>query len=114
MDTWTEDTLKDLDIYVPAWIDQDIDASTVTAIDQGGCASGAYMPAVTYHQARETMNEHGDDVLEYIDGAYGEVPSPPAGESWAGMAIFYLSVAVELWATGALQEIEEALEGATR
>jgi len=54
------------DIDVPEWIDQDISPSTVAAIVQGGCDSGAYMPAVTCSEALETMNEHGDDVLDYI------------------------------------------------
>jgi len=33
---------------IPQWIEQDITPSTVAAILQGGCESGAYMPAVTY------------------------------------------------------------------
>jgi hypothetical protein len=40
---------------------------TLQSISQGGCASGAYMPAVTYHTALETMLEHGDDILSYIE-----------------------------------------------
>ena len=51
---------------VPLWIDSDITWQTIASIHQGGCASGAYMPAVTYWQAIQTMSQHGDDVLEYI------------------------------------------------
>jgi hypothetical protein len=58
------------------------------------------MPAVTYHQARETMNEHGDDVLQYIQDSLDELPKPRDDESWSGIAVFYLSYAVELWASG--------------
>ena len=66
-----EDPITDLDecdVKVPRWIEQDISPSDVAAIVQGGCASGAYMPAVTYYDATQTMNEHGDDILQYIHG----------------------------------------------
>jgi len=67
-----EDPISDIsDIDVPRWIDQDISPNDVIAITQGGCASGAYMPAVTYHQAIATMSECGDDVLQYIQDNYG-------------------------------------------
>jgi hypothetical protein len=91
---------------VPHWISQDISANDVIAICQGGCDSGAYMPAVTYSQARETMGEHGDDVLQYIEDNMGELPAVPHGKSWSGIAVFYLSVAVELWAGGIMSELE--------
>lgn len=83
---------------VPAWIDQDITTADIAAINQGGCASGAYMTAVTYHKANAIMAEYGDDVLAYIEDAYGELPEVPAGTSWSGMAVFYLSVGVESFA----------------
>ena len=107
---WDNDEpVTELGIDVPAWIDQDITPYDIAAIVQGGCASGAYMPAVTYHTARETMNEQGDEVLKYIEESLGELPSPPTGESWSGIAIHYLSMAVELWAGGVEEEIAEAL-----
>ena len=71
MDLWNNDTpIADLDtdIVVPAWIESDISPHDVAAIYQGGCDSGAYMPAVTYSDAKATMAKHGDDVLQYIDG----------------------------------------------
>lgn len=83
----------------PLWITQPLTPADIAAINQGGCASGAYMPAVTYSQAMDTMAEHGDDVLEYIESSLGELPSPPHGISWSGMAVFYLSAAVELYAS---------------
>jgi hypothetical protein len=83
----------------PAWITEPLDISDIQAIQQGGCASGAYMPAVTYHQALSTMAEHGDDVLQFIEDAYGEVPAPPEPVCWSHLATFYLSTAVELWAS---------------
>jgi hypothetical protein len=102
----TGDTeVSHFDIDVPDWIDQSIDIDTLVAIMQGGCASGSYMPAVTYYTARQTMNESGDDVLQYIQDSYGELPKPDDTESWSGMACYYLSFAVELWVREVAQEI---------
>jgi len=81
----------------PAFIIQDVTPYDIAAINQGGCASGAYMPAVTYHIAAETMNDHGAEIFDYIEEAYGEVPAPPTEGSWRSMAVFYVSLAVELW-----------------
>jgi len=111
MDLWnTETAISDipgLDLDVPAWISDDIAPSDIAAIVQGGCASGAYMPAVTYHTALKTMAEHGDDVLQYIEDALGELPQPPRDTSWSGLAVFYLSTAVELWASSVESILEE-------
>lgn len=91
----------------PAWVEEGYtESSDIKAICHGGCASGAYMPAVTYYQARETMSEHGDDVLQYIQGNYGELPRPRDDESWSGIAVHYLSIAVELWAQSLLDDAE--------
>ena len=93
----------------PSWIVQELDQDDINAICQGGCESGAYMPAVTYWQAKETMNEHGDDVLDYIDDMVGmDAVTPPTDTSWSGMACHYLSMAVELWAMS--HEEEEVCE----
>ena len=80
----------------PKWITEELTPCDIAAVLQGGCASGAYMPAVTYHSALKTMGAHGDDVCEYIEGAIGELPNVD-GLSWSGMACEYLSLAVELW-----------------
>lgn len=107
MDLWnTDQPVSDFDIDVPAWIESDISCANVAAIVQGGCASGAYMPAVTYHKAAQTMNEHGDDVLDYISNVLGEIPMPDQTESWSGMACHFLSTAVELWAASVESELE--------
>jgi hypothetical protein len=108
MDIWnTDKPVSDFDIDVPAWIDQDISCPDVAAIVQGGCASGAYMPAVTYFDASQTMARYGDDVLDYINDIFGELPKPSDDESWSGMAVLYLSTAVEAWAAGAYSKLEE-------
>ena len=107
---WNNDNpVADLGIDVPAWIEQDITPADVAAIIHSGCASGAYMPAVAYHQAEETMGEHGNDVLEFIEQQCGELPEIPRGESWTGIAVFFLSCAVELWAQSVKGEIEAVL-----
>lgn len=103
-----ETEIHTLGIDVPRWIDSDITVSQVAAIVQGGCASGAYMPAVTYYEALKTMGEHGDDVLEFIEESFGEMPTPGKdAQSWSGMACFYLSVAVELWASNVESQLED-------
>jgi hypothetical protein len=97
-------------MQVPVWIESDISWQQVCAIVHGGCASGAYMPAVTYHEALATMAEHGDDVLEFIEHYHIWLPKPAAGDSWSGMASLYLSCAVDVWATGASEYYIEAFK----
>lgn len=101
---------EDFSIDVPNWIESDITACDIAAIMQGGCASGAYMPAVIYWQALETMKEHGDDVLAFIEDNLGELPAVPAQSSWAGIAVFFLSYAVELWAYSVEDELNTAID----
>ncbi len=111
MDLWnTETPIKDidgLDIDLPSWLSDDISPNDVAAIIQGGCASGAYMPAVTYYTAAKIMAEHGDEVLQYLEDNLGDLPQPKRGESWSGLAVFFLSAAVELWASGVESQLEE-------
>ena len=112
-DLWNcEEPIKDVapDVDIPRWIDADISPNDVAAIIQGGCASGAYMPAVTYYAAARMMAEEGDNVLQYIQDALGELPKPSDDESWGGMACFFLSYAVELWASSVEEEIGKALD----
>lgn len=82
----------------PEWLETPLSPSDVAAINQGGCSSGAYMPAVTYYNALETMRDYGNDVLQYIEDNTGELPAPPKGSSWEAINCFYLSYAVELFA----------------
>lgn len=100
-----EESVTELGISVPAWM-EDVSPCDVIAVYQGGCGSGAYMPAVTYATANAVMAEHGDDVLEFIEQYYGEIPQPN-GQSWSQMASFYLSIAVEIWAQNAYTELED-------
>ena len=113
------------DIALPSWISPDISPATIVAIIQGGldrtgldCTvvtvkglderhawSATTHPAQSTANAISVMNEHGDDILEYIDDVLGYVPaaSPHAWTrlSWGDMAVHYLSTAVELWARSA-------------
>lgn len=112
-DLWNhEEPISEIsdNIDIPAWIDQDISPNDVAAIVQGGCASGAYMPAVTYHQAAAIMSQHGDDVLQYIQDRLGELPKPGDDISWSGLACFYLSCAVELWASSIEDELSDIID----
>lgn len=98
---------------VPPWIDQDITCATVAAILEGGCESGAYMPAVTYHDALVTMTARGDAVLQFIEDEYGSLDDLDLlalrdGDSWSGFACRVLSIAVELWAGAVAGSIEAA------
>ena len=113
---WENDKpVSDLGIDVPQWIDgswiHKITPCDVAAILQGGCSSGAWMPAVTYWQALETMNEYGDDIIEYLNDYDGTVPTPPETcIYWSSLAVFFLSYAVELWASSVEDEINDALD----
>lgn len=110
-DLWNNDEpIRALGFDVPAWIDRDITPGDVAAIMQGGCESGAYMPAVTYHQALATMTEHGDNILDYLEETMDELPVPSAPTSWSGFACFYLSCAVEMWAFAIEPELENVLD----
>ena len=82
----------------PPWIIEDLEPQDIDAINQGGCESGTYMPAVTYWQALDTMTKHGDDVFNYIEDHTGEIPVPQDITSWSALAVYYLSYAVELYA----------------
>ena len=115
-------TTNTYNIEVPAWIDDEYfneealsdssheyhedEVSTLRSIVQGGCGSGAYMPAVTYYQAADTMHAHGNEVLDYVTDAFGELPPIPEDTSWSGIACHYLSHAVELWAGLTLSQID--------
>ena len=94
-DSWGDVLIEMAD--TPPWIDP-LTIADIRAIQYGGCASGAYMPAVTYWQALETMGEHGDDIVDYLD-SYGLdcIVFDVAVESWSGFASRLLSIAVEVW-----------------
>ena len=62
---------------------------------------------MTYHQALETMSSYGDDILDYIENVMGEIPEPiDKSISWSSRASYYVSLAVEIWALAAHDELE--------
>lgn len=91
---------------VPAWIEQDITGFDVRAICQGGCVSGAYMPAVIYFEAKQTMAQHGDDIVDFIVERLGPQGLNTEADSFGGMCCDLVSTAVELWAF----EVEQCLD----
>lgn len=108
MQIYQEITLESLEINIPAWIDQDLTQYDIEAIIQGGCDSGAYMPAVTYYDAGQTMKKHGDDILDYLHdndiSLQTEITNPENNMDTLNCLI--VSSAVELWA----YSIEEKLK----
>ena len=103
--------LAEIGINYPLWIES-MSPCDMIAIYEGGCASGSYMPAVTYHAANKTMSEYGDSVLEYIEDSYGNLPQPINGASWSGLAVYYLSMAVELWVSNNIDNVNGILDAA--
>ena len=85
-----------MDGDVPAWISPDIDLYQTIMIARHGCASGVYMPAVTYHEARATMAEHGDEILDYLEQRDCH-QIDTTGKSWSCINVELVSRAVELW-----------------
>lgn len=63
------------------------------------------------HARRDVPQSIGDDVLEYIEDIFGEIPQPDKGSSWSGRACYYLSLAVEAWALGAHSILEDMEDG---
>jgi hypothetical protein len=102
----------DYGIDLPDWLeslDADITAGEVAAILKGGCASGALVLAVIPHIANDTMTEYGDDVLGFIEDHLEELPGIPSGASWSGIAVHFLSSAVELWASCVAEDIADVI-----
>lgn len=100
-------------VDVPDWIEQDITPADVAAIVQGGCASGAYMPACRYSDAVKTMSDHGDDVMQYLeDNDFASMMDADKimKQSWSGLACHFLSAAVELWAANVESELDDMLD----
>lgn len=81
----------------------------VAGILQGGCASGSWMPAVTYGTATGILLEHESEVLDLIEG-YGAFTFDPENESLGGFHCKLVSCGVEIWCAGVEEKLIEALE----
>lgn len=100
-------------VTVPAWIDQGITVSDAIAIVEGGCESGAYMPAVTYHKALATLLAHEGEILDSIEDMSDAPPVEAAAEgceSIQTLAVRLVSAAVERWAVDAVDQVADALD----
>ena len=98
---WDIDTpLNDLniDLIVPDWLDEDFSPYDMAGVYHGGCASGSYMPAVTYWQAKETMAHYGEKIWEYLQDHYVlDNNILNLDTSWGNLLCNIVSMAVELW-----------------
>jgi len=83
----------------------------VAAILQGGCDSGAWMPAVTYWAALETMRRDGDAVLDALSTTWADPADLIDSEgSWGAWACALVSTAVELWAASIGDDLADQLD----
>jgi hypothetical protein len=110
VDLWIDEEVRKFGIDVPRWIEQDITCSDVAAILQGGCESGAYMPAVTYHQAIKTMEEYDKEILDMC--LMYTIPVLPSviEIGWYSLACWLVSYAVETWCASIEEELTEAIK----
>ena len=116
MEQSIENELKELEltllgIDVPKWIDQDVTLYTANNVACGGCESGAYMPAVIYCKAQETMGEYGDDVLQYLDDVGLCEPIETSGKTWLCIACDILSRACDIWFSSIDSSEGEIIDG---
>lgn len=79
--------------------------SELIAIYQGGCASGACMPAVTYATALECMFKHYDSVESQI-GYMGEITFNITEKTFSSFCVNLCSMAVEDY----VQQFAEIIE----
>lgn len=103
----------------PEWLEQMSNIeyfTTLASIAQGGCASGAYMPAVTYHSAKmalfcelgESMVEYAVDFLAEIDSLDQVAIQLKDGVQY--MAAYLASVAVEAWVYEVEQDVLDKID----
>ena len=97
-------------IDVPPWVDAEIDIHVVASIYQGGCAGYAYLPACEYVTATDTMAEHGDEVLEYLEDSGVGHELMLRGVSWGALSSHLLMMAIDLWAGRVYSAFEKEME----
>ena len=101
---------------VPAWIEDSLTLGDIPEISTHGCASGVYMPAVTYYDARRTMWQYGDEITDFISG-HGDIScaeimqNAEAAHDYSLMCAALVSYAVELWCHMHSDEAQELLAG---
>lgn len=99
--------------HVPSFLNSEefgiISPYDVAAILQGGCNSGAWMPAVTYSTATKILDKHEDEILNLIEGC-GPFSFDPGKDSLGGFRCKLVSCAVEAWCSAVESLLEESLE----
>ena len=81
------------------------DVAELIAIYEGGCHSGAYMPAVTYFTAKKTFIEFEGVLCDYVDG-YGLALDLDKGDCFSNFCAKVCSAAVESWVNSFSDVIE--------
>jgi hypothetical protein len=81
------------------------------SIYEGGCASGAYMPAVTYHTANQCMASDASGSVEEEIEHYEEITFNPATESFSQFASKLCAMAVESYVSKFSDVIEVLTNG---
>ena len=81
---------------------QPLSGTDIAAVIQGGCASGAWMPAVTYWQSAEILQKYEDEILELlahagVDMAMLISAEQDNRESYRDLGCKLVSAAVEIW-----------------
>lgn len=99
-------------IEIPDWVEQDITLDTCKSIAEYGCVGDQYGPGFLDYEAIQVMNRHGSKVFEYIEETLGKMPelSDDNFRSWGSLACYYVSTAVELWASQFIDLEEESEE----
>ena len=82
------------------------DVSELIAIYEGGCSSGAYMPAVTYYTASQCMASDASGSVEEELEDYGGITFNPAEESFSQFASKLCAMAVEIFVQNQSNVIE--------
>lgn len=100
---------SDLLFSVPSWIDRSITPSEIASIAKSGVMAG-YMPVAADWSAAQTMSLHGDDVLAYLEDFDGDIVLPEEVQSWSRLAVFYLALAVERWASSVVASLADTIE----
>ncbi len=102
-------------IEVPEWIHEDITLHTIIQIAAIGCTEDTYPPIDSPTQCLETMEECGDQVLQYLMDCPHTPSVLPAtlNNTWSGIAAMLLAEAITGWcrvyvyeALGVLQDWE--------
>jgi len=93
------------------WPDDNLTLADIEGIQRTRRAGQAYMSAVCYASALSHMDCCGDDVMKFIEDMLGGIPILQKTISCSGLAVYYLSLAIDLYCQQFdTKEIKEKLE----